>query len=139
MSTHISMTFFLLALLVAGAVILWVYTHRSRLRQIRNTKLFHFSRPRGKLIGPSLFKIKLTEGVFIPDRVHLQINTEYRFQFTRLDTSSSAQDVYIPYFHQRISLEMHKPKEINMTFKEVGQFLYTCSNGLYKGWIIVTH
>lgn len=75
----------------------------------------------------------------MPDRINLQINAKFKLRFVREDPSPSAADVYIPYFHQQIPLKLNKPEEVLVIFKEVGQFLYTCSNGLYKGWIVVTH
>lgn len=137
--THISMTIFLLSLIAIGLVALWIYTHRNRLRQVKKTQLFRFSRARGKLIGPPVITIRLAEGVFVPDRINLQINAKFKLRFIRQDASPSAADVYIPYFHQQIPLNMNQPEEVIVMFKEVGQFMYTCSNGLYKGWIVVTH
>ncbi len=137
--THIGFTIFFLVLFVAGAAALWVYTHRNKLKQMRVSKLFDGSRGRKRLLGPPVVTIKLTEGVFRPDRVDLYVGKKYKFRFVRQDYSQSAADVYIPYFHQKLNLEYGKPAETILMFKEVGQFLYTCSNGLYKGWIIVTH
>lgn len=83
-------------------------------------------------------KIEITvEGGYTPDKIVLKKGETTTLIFNRKDPSDCLEEVVIPKFKIRKSLNLNQKTEIKITPENEGEFGFECGMGMFKGKIIV--
>lgn len=83
-------------------------------------------------------EIKVKNGVYQPAFIQVKVNHPVTLRFIREDASPCAEVVVFGSLNINEQLPLHKPKDIVLTLKNIGEYEFTCQMGMYRGKIIAT-
>ncbi|MBI2792940.1 MAG: cupredoxin domain-containing protein [Gammaproteobacteria bacterium] len=82
-------------------------------------------------------EIKVKDGVYQPAFIQVKANHPVTLRFIREDATPCAEVVVFSSLNISEILTLNKPKDIVLTFKNLGEYEFTCQMGMYKGKIVV--
>lgn len=83
-------------------------------------------------------EIKVIDGIYNPSSIEVKKNKPFKIRFLRLDESPCSEFLIFKEKDISLQLSIGKPREIELTFNEIGEYEFTCQMGMYRGTIIVS-
>ncbi len=99
---------------------------------------FWFSKPNASSTEINNYiQIKVKDGTYDPAYIQIKANQQATLRFIREDASPCAEMVIFDSLNINEKLPLHKPKDIVLSIKNTGEYVFTCQMGMYRGKIIV--